>query len=93
MRVRSLLVRVAFEGDRFVGPSSGALRHLLPEGEGKNLRGIYGSLRPLDPPPRLRDYGKPAMVIIVAAMRKLLHLAWGVLRSQKPFNPNMMVAQ
>jgi transposase len=42
---------------------------------------------------RLRDHGKPAMVIIVAAMRKLLHIAWGVLRHQKPFNPNTMLAQ
>ena len=36
---------------------------------------------------RLRQRGKPGMVIIVAAMRKLIHLAYGVLRSGKPFDP------
>ncbi len=42
---------------------------------------------------RLRKSGKPAKVIIVAAMRKLLHIVWGVLRSRKPFDPNFLVAR
>jgi len=37
---------------------------------------------------RLREAGKPTMVIIIAVMRKLLHLAFGVLKTQKPFDPN-----
>lgn len=35
---------------------------------------------------RLRAAGKPTMVIIGAAMRKLIHLAFGVLKSQKPYS-------
>lgn len=37
---------------------------------------------------RLRERGKCSMVIVGAAMRKLLHLAYGVLKSGKPFDPN-----
>jgi len=37
---------------------------------------------------RLAERGKPPMVQIGAAMRKLLHLAYGVLKSRKPFDPN-----
>lgn len=37
---------------------------------------------------RLAARGKPPMVQIGAAMRKLLHLAYGVLKSRKPFDPN-----
>lgn len=37
---------------------------------------------------RLAARGKPKMVIIGAAMRKLLHLAFGVLKSGQPFDPN-----
>lgn len=37
---------------------------------------------------RLRERGKPKMVIVAACMRKLLCLAWGVLRSGVPFDPN-----
>jgi len=36
---------------------------------------------------RLTAAGKPKMVIVAAAMRKLLHLAFGVLKSSQPFNP------
>ena len=36
---------------------------------------------------RLRAKGKVPMVIIGAAMRKLLHLAYGVLKHGKPFDP------
>lgn len=37
---------------------------------------------------RLRERGKHAMAIICAAMRKLLHIAFGVIKSGKPFDPN-----
>lgn len=36
---------------------------------------------------RLRAQGKSKMLIVGAAMRKLLHLAFGVLKSGKPFDP------
>ena len=36
---------------------------------------------------RLRARGKPKKVIIGAAMRKLLHLAYGVLSNKTPFDP------
>lgn len=36
---------------------------------------------------RLRTAGKPPMVIIGAMMRKLIHVAFGVLKSGKPFDP------
>jgi transposase len=36
---------------------------------------------------RLRAAGKGAMVVIGAAMRKLLHLAYGILKTGKPFDP------
>ena len=42
---------------------------------------------------RLRARGKRPMVIVGAAMRKLLHLISGVLKSGKPFDPALaMVA-
>ena len=37
---------------------------------------------------RLKEKGKPKMLMIGAAMRKLLHLAYGVLKSKQPFDPN-----
>ena len=36
---------------------------------------------------RLRARGKPPMVVVGAAMRKLVHLIYGVLKSGKPFDP------
>ena len=36
---------------------------------------------------RLRAKGKPAKVVIVAVMRKLLLLAWTLLRTGRPFAP------
>lgn len=38
---------------------------------------------------RLASAGKPTMVIIGAMMRKLVHVAFGVLKSGKPFNPEL----
>jgi transposase len=37
---------------------------------------------------RLKAKGKLPMVIIGAAMRKLLHLVYGVLKHQQPFDPH-----
>jgi transposase len=37
---------------------------------------------------RLLAAGKPKMVVIVAVMRKLLHMAFGVLKHGRPFDPN-----
>jgi hypothetical protein len=38
---------------------------------------------------RLAAAGKPPMVIIGAMMRKLVHVAFGVLKSAKPFDPEL----
>jgi transposase len=38
---------------------------------------------------RLRSRGKSRMAVVGAAMRKLLHIVFGVLKSGKPFNPNI----
>lgn len=40
---------------------------------------------------RLAANGKPSMVIIGAAMRKLLHLVYGVLKSGLPFDPDYLL--
>jgi transposase len=45
------------------------------------------SLQPLAQ--RLRQAGKPPLVIIGAAMRKLIHLAFGVIRSGRPYDPKL----
>ena len=37
---------------------------------------------------RLREKGKAKKVIVGAVMRKLLHIIFGVLKHQKPFDPN-----
>jgi transposase len=41
---------------------------------------------------RLAAAGKPPMVILGAMMRKLVHVAFGVLKSGKPFNPALHLA-
>jgi transposase len=40
---------------------------------------------------RLRAKGKHKMVVIGAAMRKLVHLAYGVIKTGQPFNANYVV--
>ena len=45
------------------------------------------SLQPLAR--RLRGVGKPPMLIIGAAMRKLIHLAYGVLKSGQKYDPKL----
>ena len=37
---------------------------------------------------KLITKGKPKMVAVCACMRKLLHIAVGVLKNQTPFHPN-----
>ena len=34
------------------------------------------------------DYSEEAVQVIAAAMRKLLHLAFGILKSGRPFDPD-----
>lgn len=41
---------------------------------------------------RLVARGKPHLVALAAAMRKLLHLAWGVIHSGKTFDPSIALA-
>ena len=41
---------------------------------------------------RLQARSKAKMVILGAAMRKLLHIVYGVLKSGKPFDPNISAA-
>ena len=48
------------------------------------------SLQPLVQ--RLRDAGKPPMLIIGALMRKLIHLAFGVLKSGRTYDPTFAKA-
>jgi transposase len=40
---------------------------------------------------RLEERGKHRMIVVGAAMRKLLHLAYGVLKNGKPFDANYLV--
>jgi transposase len=40
---------------------------------------------------RLLDRGKAKMQAIGAIMRKLVHLAFGILKSQQPFDPNYSI--
>lgn len=37
---------------------------------------------------RLLEAGKPKMLIVGAAMRKLIHIIYGVLKNNRPFNPH-----
>jgi len=41
---------------------------------------------------RLRAAGKPKMVVVAAVMRKLLHIVYGVLKHQRPFDPQVLGA-
>jgi transposase len=38
---------------------------------------------------RLSKAGKAKMIIVIAAMRKLLHIIYGVLKNKTPFNANV----
>jgi len=40
---------------------------------------------------RLKANGKNGKAIVCAAMRKLIHIAFGVIKSGKPFDPNYAV--
>jgi hypothetical protein len=40
---------------------------------------------------RLRANGKNGNAVVCAAMRKLIHLAFAILKSGQPFNPNYAV--
>lgn len=38
---------------------------------------------------KLKERGKAPKVIIVAIMRKLLHIFFGILKTGQPFNPDL----
>jgi len=40
---------------------------------------------------RLTQHGLPKMAIVAAAMRKLLHLVFGILKHKQPFDPNYLL--
>jgi transposase len=40
---------------------------------------------------RLAQHGLPKMAIVAAAMRKLLHLVFGILKHKQPFDPNYLM--
>lgn len=42
---------------------------------------------------RLLANGKPKMLVVGAAMRKLAHIAFGVLKSGRPFDPKLATAE
>jgi len=42
---------------------------------------------------RLKERGLSGKIVVVAAMRKLLHLVYGVLKSGQPFDPNYLEKQ
>ena len=65
-------------------------RHLrtlffMPALSANRFNPIFANLRT-----RLTERGKPKMSVVGATMRKLLHLAYGVLKTRKPFDPNFM---
>lgn len=72
-------------------------RVLCKIGPGRLRKGLYfpaiaairfnPSLQPLAR--RLRSAGKPPMLIIGAAMRKLIHLAFGVLKSRRAYDSSL----
>lgn len=86
--------------ERQSGTSIHGKPHLSKQGNARIRKALYwpaivamrynSLLRPLAE--RLRAKGKPTMVIIAAIMRKLLHLVFGVLKNQKPFDPNYQPA-
>ena len=39
---------------------------------------------------RLRAARKPEMAIVCAVMRKLIHISFGILKHQQPFNPSLV---
>ena len=39
---------------------------------------------------QLRAAGKPGLVMVCAVMRKLMHIVYGVLKHQAPFDPNRL---
>jgi transposase len=78
------------------GTSLDKRRGTHPMGHQELKRALYfpamvaGRHNPLVAPfwNRLKAQGKPGKVIVVACMHKLLAIAYGVLRSGKPFNAN-----
>jgi hypothetical protein len=38
---------------------------------------------------KMQKIGKPTKVIIIAIMRKLLHIIFGIIKNKNQFNPNL----
>jgi hypothetical protein len=63
----------------------------MPPSKRKNrCRSILHFVCPFEYVPLNKEKGKPSIVIIGAVMTKLLHLIYGVLKSEKPFNPDIL---
>ena len=67
------------------------LRHLLLMGALGGIRSPHSVLRQFYN--RLLAAGKPKMVALVAASRKILVWAWAVFRNQSPFDPQRAQAR
>jgi transposase len=81
----------------FESGTSGKIRTPMTKAGNSHLRGMLFfpamSARRHNPickefADRLEAQGKEKIVVLGAVMHKLLHLVFGVLKHQKPFNPN-----
>lgn len=69
-----------------VGRSSLRKAFYMPAVVGLRYNPVLADLRR-----RLKEAGKPPMLIVGAAMRKLVHIIYGVLKNKMPFDPNYSV--
>jgi hypothetical protein len=72
-------------------PSSGTPggSNWCPDASIKNARGRAGDPALCERVIDAAERGKAKMVIVGAAMRKLLHICYGVLKNGTPFNPSL----
>jgi len=83
--------------DRLSGTSVKGKSHLSKMGNAEIRKALYmPALVAMKHNPVIKHFceqlhqrGKPKMVVVCAAMRKLIHIVFGVLRSEKPFNASM----
>jgi len=104
-RFRSVKTLIAYASltprIRKSGSSLNETKGTHPAGHRELKRALYypamvaGRYNPLIAPfwARLKAQGKPGKVIVVACMHKLLAIAYGVLKSKKPFDPNYLQSQ
>ena len=85
-RFRTVFVRSEYEVAQFTGGRfDHPLAHLCVPGRNIDCECFNPTIRAIHT--RLHAAGKPSMVIIGAAMRKLIHLAYGVLKSGRAYEP------